>query len=66
MPNRNFAKVQFLLTTMNPPTTIPIAGETDASSAEEQLARDSQSGVTDYRWGGPFRTVRPTPLIKKV
>jgi len=45
---------------MHPPTTIPIAGETDASSAEEQLARDNQLGVTDYRWGGAFRTVRPT------
>ena len=53
------------LTTMHPPTTIPVAGETDASSAEEQLARDNQLGVTDTRWGGPFRTVRPTLLPQK-
>jgi hypothetical protein len=54
------------LTTMKPPTTIPLADETEASSAEEHLARDNQPGVTDYRWGGPFRTVRPILLPKSV
>jgi len=51
---------------MNLPPTISLAGETEAASAEEQLARDNQPGVTDYRWGGPFRTVRPTFLPKRV
>jgi hypothetical protein len=40
-----------------------LAAETDAGSAQEQLARDNQLGVTDYLWGEPFRTVRPQPLL---
>ena len=45
-----------------------MADETDAGSAEVQpirlrlragSARDNPPGVTDYRWGGWFRTIRP-------
>ncbi len=49
----------FIGTTMHPPTTIPIAGETDASSAEEQLARDNQSKATNCRWGGCLSSAIP-------
>ena len=43
--------------------TIALVGETEASSAEEQLARDSQLGVTDYRMGGRFQTGHPTHFL---
>jgi len=46
---------------INAMTTMPLAGQTEAGSAEVQPARDSRLGVTDYRWGGPLRTARPTP-----
>jgi hypothetical protein len=46
--------------------TIPLAGETEASSAEEQLVRDSQPGVTDYHLGGSLRAHRPTARPKMV
>ena len=32
--------------------TIPLVGQTEASNAEEQLARDSQLNATNCRWGG--------------
>ena len=43
--------------------TIALVGETEASSAEEQLARDSQLGVTDYRMGGRFQTGHPANFL---
>ena len=34
--------------------TMALVGKTDASNAEEQLARDSQSKATNCRWDGGF------------
>jgi len=48
------------LTIVPPMTTMESTGETEVGSAEVQPIRDNQLGVTDYRWGGPFRTARPT------
>ena len=45
---------------------IPLAGETETSSAEEQPARDSQPGVTDYHAGGSLRAHRPTQRPRMV
>ena len=40
------------LTIIKQPTRIVSAGETEAGSAEEQLARDNQSKATNCRWDG--------------
>jgi hypothetical protein len=48
------------LTIIEEMITMPLAGETEAGSAEEQPARDSRLGVTDYRMGGCFQTGHPT------
>jgi hypothetical protein len=40
------------LTKMKELVTIPLVGQTQASNAEEQLARDNQSNATNCRWGG--------------
>ena len=45
---------------------MPLAGETEAGSAEEQPARDSRLGVTDYRRGGRFQTGRPAHFLDMV
>jgi len=37
---------------MNELITISLVGETEARSAEEQLARDSQLKATNCRWDG--------------
>ena len=47
------------LTIIKQPTRIESAGETDASSAEEQLARDNQPKATNGRWGGSFSSTIP-------
>jgi len=52
-----------ILTKIKELTRIPLFGETEASSAEEQLARDSQLGVTDYRMGGRFQTGHPAHFL---
>jgi len=39
-------------------TRIPLVGETEVSSAEVQLARDSQLKATNCRWDGGY-----TPAI---
>ena len=54
------------LTIIEEMITIPLAGETEAGSAEEQPARDSQLGVTDYRMGGRFQIGRPTHFLEVV
>ncbi len=46
--------------------TMLLAGETEAGSAEEQPARDSRLGVTDYRMGGRFQTGRPAHFLEMV
>ena len=38
---------------------ISLAGETEASSAEVQLARDNQSKATNCRWGGSYTPALP-------
>ncbi len=40
-------------------TKISLAGETEAGSAEEQLARDNQSKATNCRWGGSLSPAIP-------
>ena len=47
------------LTIIKQPTRIESAGETEASSAEEQLARDNQPKATNCRWGGSFSSAIP-------
>jgi len=47
------------LTIIKQPTRINSAGETEASSAEEQLARDNQPKATNCRWGGSFSSAIP-------
>ena len=54
------------LTIIEDMITIPLAGETQAGSAEEQPVRDSRLGVTDYRMGGRFQTGRPAHFIEMV
>ncbi len=64
-----------ILTLMKEPTRIPLVAETDAGSAEEQLARDNQLEATNCRWDGsytpaiPFyelqRQFRALPCLKK-
>jgi hypothetical protein len=46
--------------------TMPLAGETEAGSAEEQPARDSRLGVTDYRMGGRSQIGRPAHFLETV
>ena len=38
---------------------IALVGETDASSAEEQLARDNQPKATNCRWDGSYTPAIP-------
>ena len=52
--------MEIRLTTTNLHRKMSLADETEAGSVEVQPARDNQPGVTDYRWGGSFRTARPT------
>ena len=52
--------IKRLLTIIDPTTTMPPSGETEVGSVEVQPTRDNQLGVTDYRWGGLFRTACPT------
>ena len=54
------------LTIIEEMITIPLAGETQAGSAEEQPVRDSRLGVTDYRMGGRFQTGRPAHFLDMV
>jgi len=54
------------LTIIEEMITIPLAGETQAGSAEEQPVRDSRLGVTDYRMGGRFQTGRPAHFLEMV
>ena len=54
------------LTIIEEMITMPLAGETQAGSAEEQPARDSRLGVTDYRMGGRFQTGRPAHFLEMV
>jgi len=54
------------LTIIEEMITIPLVGETEAGSAEEQPARDSRPGVTDYRMGGCFQTGRPAHFLEMV
>jgi len=54
------------LTIIEEMITMPLAGETEAGSAEEQPARDSRLGVTDYRMGGRFQIGRPTHFLERV
>ena len=46
--------------------TMPLAGKTEAGSAEVQPARDSRLGVTDYRTGGRFQIGRPAHFLETV
>ena len=54
------------LTIIEEMITMSLAGETQAGSAEEQPARDSRLGVTDYHMGGRFQTGRPAHLLDMV
>jgi len=54
------------LTIIEEMITIPLAGETQAGSAEEQPVRNSRLGVTDYRMGGRFQTGRPAHFLDMV
>jgi hypothetical protein len=54
------------LTIIQEMMTMPLAGETEAGAAEEQPARDSRLGVTDYRMGGRFQTDRPAHFLEMV
>jgi len=47
------------LTIIKQPARISSAGETEAGSAEEQLARDNQSRATNCRWGGSLSPAIP-------
>jgi len=47
------------LTKMKELTRIPLVGETEAGSAEVQLARDSQLKATNCRWGGSYTPAIP-------
>jgi len=46
-------------------TTIPSAGETEASSAEEQLARDNQLKATNCRGDGGLISIIPLSQPQK-
>jgi len=46
--------------------TMPLAGKTEAGSAEVQPARDNRLGVTDYRMGGRFQIGRPPHFLETV
>jgi len=48
-----------ILTRIKELTRIPLVGETEASSAEEQLAGDSQLKATNCRWGGSYTPAIP-------
>lgn len=43
-----------ILTEMKELAKILLVGETEASSAEVQLARDNQHKATNCRWGGSY------------
>ena len=48
-----------LLTKMKELTRIVLVGQTEAGSAEVQLARDSQLKATNCRWGGSLTPAIP-------
>jgi len=48
-----------ILTTMSELTKIRLVGKTEASSAEVQLARDSQLKATNCRWDGSYTPAIP-------
>ena len=54
------------LTIIEEMITMPLAGKTEAGSAEVQPARDSRLGVTDYRMGGRFQVGRPAHFLEMV
>jgi hypothetical protein len=54
-----------LLTDMNKSATITAVGETEASNAEKQLARDSQLDATDCRWDGGSKAAIPLYMSEK-
>ena len=47
------------LTKIKNQTTILLAGQTDAGSAGEQLARDNRLKATNCRWGGSYTPAVP-------
>lgn len=51
--------MESILTIMGMLIRIQLADETEASSAEEQLARDSQLKVTNCRWDGSYASAVP-------
>ena len=55
-----------ILTLMSELIIMLLAGETEAGSAEAQLTRDSQPGVTDYRMGGRFQIGHPAHFFATV
>ena len=48
-----------ILTRMKEPARIYLVGQTDVSSAEEQLTRDNQPKATNCRWDGGYNTCHP-------
>jgi hypothetical protein len=47
------------LTSIESANRIPVAGQTEVSSAEVQLARDNRSRATNGRWGWQLYTCHP-------
>ena len=47
------------LTKIKKLTKMPLVGKTEVSSAEVQLARDSQLKATNCRWGGSYTPAIP-------
>ncbi len=47
------------LTFIEEPTRMTLVGKTDASNAEEQLARDNQPKATNCRWDGGYTVAIP-------
>jgi hypothetical protein len=47
------------LTVIEEATTIPLVGQTEAGSAEEQPARDNQPKATNCRWDGSYKPAVP-------
>jgi hypothetical protein len=54
-----FGLVERNLTKTEQLTRMLSAGETEATSAEEHLARDNQPKATNCRWGGQLYTCHP-------
>ena len=53
------------LTTMSELIRIRLVGQTEASSAEEQLARGSQLKATNCRWDGSYTPAIPFYDLQK-